>query len=263
MSENRSEFNGKLCLVTGAGQGIGLACAKSLLAQGARVIACDVTQLALDAFQQSLPECQQSNTLLVPFDLADANAIQTACHNLEQDQLIPDYIVTCAGTLHLESVLDLPLEALNKTLDVNLKGAMLLTQQLAKILVKHSKQGAIVAVGSNAADTPRVKMSAYCTSKAGLHMWMQCLGLELAEHGIRCNIVSPGSTRTPMQEQMWNEAYGERETIQGNLASHRMGIPLNKIAETKDITNAIEFLLSDKSGHITMHDLRVDGGATF
>ena len=66
MSENRSEFNGKLCLVTGAGQGIGLACAKSLLAQGARVIACDVTQLALDVFQQSLPECQQSNTLLVP-----------------------------------------------------------------------------------------------------------------------------------------------------------------------------------------------------
>lgn len=93
-------------------------------------------------------------------------------------------------------------------------------------------------------------------------MWMQCLGLELAEYGIRCNIVSPGSTRTPMQKQMWNEAYGEKDTIRGNLESHRIGIPLNKIAETKDITNAIEFLLSSKSGHITMHDLRVDGGAT-
>ncbi|SUP92540.1 2,3-dihydro-2,3-dihydroxybenzoate dehydrogenase [Vibrio owensii] len=263
MSENRSEFDSKLCLVTGAGQGIGLACAKSLLAQNARVIACDVTQKALDALQQSLPSDQQQRTTLLPFDLADSTAIQNTCRKLEQDQLIPDYIVTCAGTLHLESVLDLPLEALNKTMDVNLKGTMLLTQQLAKMLVKHSKQGAIVAVGSNAADTPRVKMSAYCTSKAGLHMWMQCLGLELAEHGIRCNIVSPGSTRTPMQEQMWNKSYGERETIQGNLTSHRMGIPLNKIAETKDITNAIEFLLSGKSGHITMHDLRVDGGATF
>ncbi|YCO02866.1 2,3-dihydro-2,3-dihydroxybenzoate dehydrogenase [Vibrio sp. VNB-15] len=263
MSEHRSEFKGKLCLVTGAGQGIGLACTKSLLEQGARVIACDVTQTSLDALKQSLPENLKPQTLLIPFDLADTNAIQHACHSLKQDHLIPDCIVTCAGTLHLESILELPFEALSKTLDVNLKGTMLLTQQLAKLLVENGKKGAIVAVGSNAADTPRIKMSAYCTSKSGLHMWIQCLGLELAEHGIRCNIVSPGSTRTPMQEQMWNESYGERETIQGNLASHRMGIPLNKIAETKDITNAIEFLLSDKAGHITMHDLRVDGGATF
>ncbi|MEF1305684.1 SDR family NAD(P)-dependent oxidoreductase, partial [Vibrio owensii] len=58
MSENCSEFDSKLCLVTGAGQGIGLACAKSLLAQNARVIACDVTQKALDALQQSLPSDQ-------------------------------------------------------------------------------------------------------------------------------------------------------------------------------------------------------------
>ena len=122
MSENRSEFDSKLCLVTGAGQGIGLACAKSLLAQNARVIACDVTQKALDALQQSLPSDQQQRTTLLPFDLADSSAIQNACRKLEQDQLIPDYIVTCAGTLHLESVLDLPLEALNKTMDVNLKG---------------------------------------------------------------------------------------------------------------------------------------------
>ncbi|EDP57117.1 2,3-dihydro-2,3-dihydroxybenzoate dehydrogenase [Vibrio sp. AND4] len=263
MIKNCSDFSGKLCLVTGAGQGIGLACTKSLLAQGARVIACDVTHSALDSLQLSLTDQLRSQTLLVPFDLSDSSAIQTACHSLEHDKLIPDYVITCAGILQLGAVLDLSLASLSKTLDINLKGTMLLTQHLAKLLVKHGKRGAIVAVGSNAADTPRVNMSAYCAAKAGLHMWIQCLGLELAEHGIRCNIVSPGSTRTPMQEQMWNETYGERETIQGNLASHRLGIPLNKIAETKDITNAIEFLLGDKSGHITMHDLRVDGGATF
>ncbi|UYI47967.1 2,3-dihydro-2,3-dihydroxybenzoate dehydrogenase [Vibrio natriegens] len=263
MNENRSEFNGKLCLVTGAAQGIGLACARSLLAQGAHVIACDVTEQALMNLVHTLPNEQHANTTLLPFDLADPESIQSACHRLENDKLVPEYVATCAGTLHLASILDLPLNELDKTLDVNLKGTLLLTQYIAKLLVKNGKKGAIVAVGSNAADTPRSNMSAYCTSKAGLHMWMQCLGLELAEHGIRCNIVSPGSTRTPMQEQMWNESYGEKETIRGNLESHRIGIPLNKIAETKDITNAIEFLLSNKSGHITMHDLRVDGGATF
>lgn len=263
MSEKLSEFSNKLCLVTGAGQGIGLACAKSLLAQGAHVIASDVTEKSLVNLTQSLPKEQQQRITLLAFDLTDTQAIQSACQRLENDKLIPEYVASCAGTLHLGFILDLSLEALNTTLDVNLKGTLLLTQQIAKLLVKNGKRGSIVAVGSNAADTPRSNMSAYCTSKAGLHMWMQCLGLELAEHGIRCNIVSPGSTRTPMQEQMWNESYGERETIRGNLKSHRLGIPLNKIAETQDITNAIEFLLSDKSGHITMHDLRVDGGATF
>ncbi len=263
MSANLSEFNGKLCLVTGAGQGIGLACAKSLLAHGARVIACDITEKALLNLVQSVPEDQQLRTTLLPFNLAEAESVQSACLQLERDKLIPEYVATCAGTLHLASVLDLSLDELNQTLDVNLRGTLLFTQHIAKLLVKSGIKGSIVAVGSNAADTPRSKMSAYCTSKAGLHMWMQCLGLELAEHGIRCNIVSPGSTRTPMQEQMWNETYGEKETIRGNLDSHRIGIPLNKIAETRDITNAIEFLLSSKSGHITMHDLRVDGGATF
>ncbi len=263
MSEKLSDFSGKLCLVTGAGQGIGLACAKSFLTQGAHVIACDVSEAALNHLLQSVPKEQQQRTTPMAFDLANAQAIQMACERLDNDKLIPDYVAACAGTLHLASVLDMSLDALNKTLDVNLKGTLLLTQHIAKLLIKHGKKGSIVAVGSNAADTPRSNMSAYCTSKAGLHMWMQCLGLELAEHGIRCNIVSPGSTRTPMQEQMWNETYGERETIRGNLESHRIGIPLNKIAETKDITNAIEFLLSEKSGHITMHDLRVDGGATF
>ncbi len=196
MNENRSEFNGKLCLVTGAGQGIGLACARSLLAQGAHVIACDVTEQALTNLVHTLPNEQRANTTLLPFDLADPESIQSACHRLENDKLVPEYVATCAGTLHLASILDLPLNELNKTLDVNLKGTLLLTQYIAKLLVKNGKKGAIVAIGSNAADTPRSNMSAYCASKAGLHMWMQCLGLELAEHGIRCNIVSPGSTRT-------------------------------------------------------------------
>ena len=143
MNENRSEFHGKLCLVTGAGQGIGLACAKSLLAQGAHVIACDVSEQTLMNLMSSIPDGQQVKTTLLPFDLANPESIQSACQRLEKDKLIPEYIATCAGTLHLSPVLDLPLDALNKTLDVNLKGTLLLTQSMAKLLVKSGKKGTL------------------------------------------------------------------------------------------------------------------------
>ena len=263
MQENLSIFADKLCLVTGAGQGIGLSCTKRLLAQGARVIACDLDRSTLEDLYESLSKVQQDRTTLLPFDLSDWHSIQAACQYLLQDKLLPTHIVMCAGTLSISSALELKPEALDNIINVNLKGTLLLTQQLVKVLVDHNLKGSVVVIGSNAADTPRVNMSAYCASKAGIHMWVKCLAQEVAQYGIRCNIVSPGSTRTPMQTQLWNKEHAERDVIQGDLNCRRLGIPLNKIAEPEEITDAIEFLLSDKASHITMHDLRVDGGATF
>jgi 2,3-dihydro-2,3-dihydroxybenzoate dehydrogenase len=93
-------------------------------------------------------------------------------------------------------------------------------------------------------------------------MLTKSFALELAGKGIRCNLVSPGSTRTEMLIQTWSDRYGESETIQGDISKFRLGIPLNKIAEPVDIAKSVSFLLSDDANHITMHDLRVDGGAT-
>ncbi|MFA0707166.1 SDR family oxidoreductase, partial [Vibrio sp. 10N.222.48.A3] len=105
-------------------------------------------------------------------------------------------------------------------------------------------------------------MGAYAASKSALHMFVKSIGIELAPLGIRCNIVSPGSTRTEMQLQLWNESYGEEQVIAGDATQFRLGIPLNKIAEPKDIAQSILFLMSNAANHITMHDLRIDGGAT-
>lgn len=90
----------------------------------------------------------------------------------------------------------------------------------------------------------------------------ECLGLELAAHGIRCNVVSPGSTDTPMQRSLWGNRGGAREVIAGSQDAFRTGIPLGKLAAAQDIADAVLFLVSDRAGHITMQDLCVDGGAT-
>ncbi|MGB5806964.1 SDR family oxidoreductase, partial [Castellaniella sp.] len=115
---------------------------------------------------------------------------------------------------------------------------------------------------SNAATTPRPGMAAYAASKAAATQLTRCLGLELAPHRIRVNIVSPGSTDTAMQQAMWSQGSSRDTVIAGDPARWRLGIPLAKIATPDEIAQAVLFLLSDQASHITLHDLRVDGGAT-
>ncbi|SON52988.1 2,3-dihydro-2,3-dihydroxybenzoate dehydrogenase [Vibrio tapetis] len=251
-----------LTLITGAASGIGKACAKAVLTQDEEVILLDKDNEQLLAFYESLTAKQQDKAHLYSVDLNDLTSVSNFCQSISEKGLTPNNIISAAGILHLSPILELSAEQLTDTLNTNFIGTFVLLQHLAKTWVTNHYPGSLVVVGSNAADTPRVNMSAYCASKASLHIAIKCMGLELAQYGIRCNIVSPGSTRTSMQEQLWQNADGEQLTIQGNLEQHKLGIPLGKIAEPDDIVNAVLFLLSEKAGHITMQDLRVDGGAT-
>jgi 2,3-dihydro-2,3-dihydroxybenzoate dehydrogenase len=123
-------------------------------------------------------------------------------------------------------------------------------------------RGTIVTVGSNVTGVVRHGMGAYAASKAAATMLTKCLGLELAEHGVRCNVVSPGSTDTPMQRAMWHDGDGAQAVIQGTPRTYRVGIPLRRLAEPRDVAEAVVLLVSDRSRHITMQELYVDGGAT-
>ena len=84
----------------------------------------------------------------------------------------------------------------------------------------------------------------------------------VAPLGIRCNIVAPGSTLTPMQTGMWADADGAGRVIAGFPEQYKAGIPLRKLASPEDVAHAVLFLLSEQAGHIAMADLYVDGGAT-
>jgi 2,3-dihydro-2,3-dihydroxybenzoate dehydrogenase len=105
-------------------------------------------------------------------------------------------------------------------------------------------------------------MAAYAASKAAAAHFTRCLGLELAGLGIRCNVVSPGSTDTPMQRALWTDDAGVEAVVAGRPDLFKPGIPLGRIAAAEDVADAVVFLASDRARHITMHDLYVDGGAT-
>ncbi len=123
---------------------------------------------------------------------------------------------------------------------MNAFGVLFCMQGVASFM-KARQQGSMVIIGSNAANTPRMSIGAFGALKAALHMLVKCIGMELAPYGIRFNLVSPGSTRTAMQQQLWTEPYGEAQVIAGDAEQFRLGILLNKIAEPADIAKAVLF----------------------
>lgn len=247
-----------IAVVSGAAQGIGAAIADALAAQGLHVAALDrdaATLAARCAGPARLHPC--------PLDVADSTAVEHCITQIEAERGPIEYLVNVAGILRVADITDTSDADWLDSFAVNTHGAFFLSRAVARRM-RERRRGGIVTVGSNAASTPRTQMGAYAASKAATAQLMRCLGLELAEYGIRCNLVSPGSTGTEMQRRFWRDgAGGAEQVIAGSLARHRLGIPLRKLATPDDIAQAVLFLLSDAAGHITLQDLVVDGGATF
>ena len=241
----------KTAWLVGVNQGIGADVMQRLLDEDVEVIGIDKTKDKLPAaLQQQVHIC----------DIRDEQQIVHLCETLLRVSP-PDYFIHIAGVLHLGQHDDMSSTDWLDTFAVNVFSCFHFCQKLTPYF-KEKRSGSIVVVSSNAAAMPRINMSAYGASKSALTYFTKTVALELAEYGVKANVVSPGSTGTAMQTQLWTDDNGEQTTIAGSLQQYKLGIPLQKIAQVKDITNAIMFFISDQSSHITMQDLVVDGGAT-
>ncbi|WP_018685553.1 2,3-dihydro-2,3-dihydroxybenzoate dehydrogenase [Actinokineospora enzanensis] len=248
-------LGGKVALVTGAAQGIGAAVARALAANGAAVAAVDSNVDGLKALARD-----EDAVRAYPADVRDSAAVDAVVEQAERELGALDILVNVAGVLRMGPVVEFADTDWKTVFDVNTSGVFHVSRAVARRMVARGT-GAIVTVASNASGVPRMHMAAYAASKAASTMFTKCLGLELAEHGIRCNIVSPGSTDTAMQRSMWTDESGPRLVVAGSLEAYRSGIPLGRIAQPGHIADAVLFLVSDRAGHITLHDLCVDGGA--
>ncbi|KSB83742.1 2,3-dihydroxybenzoate-2,3-dehydrogenase [Salmonella enterica subsp. enterica serovar Newport str. L0167] len=243
-------FSDKTVWVTGAGKGIGYATALAFVDAGARVIGFD-----REFTQENYPFATEV------MDVADAGQVAQVCQRVLQKTPRLDVLVNAAGILRMGATDALSVDDWQQTFAVNVGGAFnLFSQTMAQF--RRQQGGAIVTVASDAAHTPRIGMSAYGASKAALKSLALTVGLELAGCGVRCNVVSPGSTDTDMQRTLWVSEDAEQQRIRGFGEQFKLGIPLGKIARPQEIANTILFLASDLASHITLQDIVVDGGST-
>jgi NAD(P)-dependent dehydrogenase (short-subunit alcohol dehydrogenase family) len=236
------QFSGKSVIITGAGKGIGRACAQLMAARGAEVVALSRTQSDLDSLRAEIG----GRSLRV--DLADTNATRAAMMAAGTC----DYLINSAGINVLESVLDMSEAGYEAVMAINLRAALIACQEFARSRMAAGGGGAIVNITSIAGHRGFQDHLCYAASKAGLEGATRVMAKELGPHGIRVNAVAPTITLTELAAVAWSDA--------AKSAPMMVRHPLNRFAEAEEVAQSIALLLSDDSRMISGAVLPVDGG---
>lgn len=250
-------IDGAVAVVTGAASGVGRAVATDLAEHGARIAAVDVDPAGLAETILAL-EADGHKAHAFPSDVTDTTGVEALFDEAEALLGPVTVVVNAAGTLTTGPVADCADQDWHRMIAVNATGVFAVGRAAARRMGPRG-HGTLVTVASNAAGVPRSGMAAYAASKAAAVALTKSLGLELAPLGVRCNVVSPGSTDTPMLRAMTADP---QALIAGDPEHFKVGIPLGRLGRPEDVAAAVRFLVSDAARHITMHELYVDGGAT-
>jgi NAD(P)-dependent dehydrogenase (short-subunit alcohol dehydrogenase family) len=249
-------FNDKVAVITGAGSGIGKETARSLVAEGAKVVINGRDKAKLEAAAREIDASGNSVAILagdISLPTTSQSLVDLALERFGR----LDILVNNAGVFNPKPFLDLTEENYDWYLDTILKGKFFAAQAAAKAMKERG--GAIVQTGSMWAiqaigATPS---AAYSAANAGVHAMVRNLAIELAPYAIRINAVAPAVVETPVYNTFMSDEQVAK-VLPGFNAFH----PLGRNGQPKDVTNAILFLASDEASWITGTILPVDGGVT-
>ena len=240
---------GKVALVTGGSRGIGRATAEVLAELGAHVVLTYVGNEAAAAEAVTAIERASGKAEAVRLDTADTESCDKIIAEVAKRLGRLDVLVCNAGISIDALVVRLKDEDFERTLSVNLKGAVACSRAAIKVMMR-AKSGRIVFVSSVVGETGNAGQTAYAASKAALLGVMKSLAREYATRGITVNAVTPGYVDTDMTSALSPEI---REKM-------LVGVPLGRTATAREIGAAVAYLASDEAGYVTGHALRVNGG---
>ncbi len=241
----------KSAVVTGSNRGIGKAIVEAFARNGADVWACArQPDEGFEAFVGELGAETGRTVTPVYFDLGDPDAIKQAAKQITAEKKPIDIVVNNAGAIFTSAYLMTPEREIRRMLDVNFIAPMLLTQILARNMLRQ-KQGSIINLSSSAAIEGNEGRSAYAAAKSAMIAGTKVMARELGSANIRVNAIAPGLTDTDMMNESTPEE-ALNETV-ARTALRRVGRP-------SEIAGAALFLASDLSSYMTGQTLRVDGG---
>ena len=243
-------LQGRLALITGAGQGNGRALALGLAQAGARVVATDVNAANIEETAR-LVRAEGGEAWCFVLDVTQPTACGALAARIEQEIGNVDLLVNNAGVIIREGMSS-PNAATNwkSTLDVNLNGTFNVTH--AFLAAIKQTRGSIINVASIAAYAGQGASLGYSPSKGAIKMFTQSLAQELAPLGVRVNALAPGVIETPMTAP--TRANPER------LQTFMTRIPMGRLGQPEDLVGPVIFLASDMSRYVTGTTLAVDGG---
>ena len=260
MATSGGRLQDRVAIITGGASGIGQATAVRFAEEGADVVIADLpSQSAGAEATVSQVQARGRRAHVVPIDVTQEEQVGEMAEVAMAEFGRIDILVAAAGIEQDPSqpqrppILDLPTEAWQRLIDVNLTGVMLCNRAVARRMIDTGTGGSIINLASGAARRVRPGMVTYSVTKAGVWMLTRGLALELASYGIRVNAIGPGIVESPMTQRLYGSPQG--------IEDRGQTLPLGRAGQPLDIANTALFLASDESSFYTGSILHPDGGS--
>ncbi|MBK7614204.1 MAG: SDR family oxidoreductase [Vitreoscilla sp.] len=245
-------LQGRVVVVTGAAQGIGAACARRLVLDGAKVSLWDVDDAGAQRLAAELRGAGHS-VHACRCDVSQQADVATALQATVSALGRMDALVNNAGIFRAADFLDVTEANWDAVIAVNLKGAFLCGQAVARQIVAQGGGGAIVNMSSVNGSLAIASIASYNASKGGINQLTRAMALALADHGIRVNAVAPGTIATELARSAVLTSDEARQRILGRT-------PMKRLGEPEEVADVVAFLLSDAARYMTGEVVHVDGG---
>lgn len=244
----------KICIVTGAAQGIGKSIAERFAADGAIVYACDRAEGVMDEWAKACSEDNNTRVLPLYFDVTDATAVKSAFMSVFKQEGRIDALINNAGVVFNKKIGMILRPETELMFRVNVIAVIEMIQLVSRLMARNHS-GSIVNIASVTAVLGSPGQSAYSATKGAIMAFTKSAAKELAPLGIRVNAVAPGIVKTERFSELYEESGEKIDTRIQKIALGRLGTP-------EDVANACVFLASNRSSYISGQILGVDGCAS-
>ena len=249
-------LDNKITIITGASRGIGFACAERFAREGATVVLSDVNDEAGEAAAAKLRD-SGAKASYQHCDVSQKSNVQHLFDEVVSAHGRVDVAIANAGIVHGADILDLEEEDFDRVISVNLKGVFLTGQIAARQMINQQpdaqgQRGAIINMSSVNGVLAIPGITPYVIAKGGVNQWTKCLGIRMANEGVRVNGIGPGSINTEMFQSVADNPQKMREVMSRT--------PMQRAGEPDEVAKIAVFLASEYSSYVTGQTVYVDGG---